>query len=187
MINAVIFASGEGTNAENLFTHFANDSRIRFKMVVTNNPSAGVIKRAHWFKKPVHIVDRKALGEYGEQLVEYLRMEKTDLIILAGFLLRLPKVIVEAFPGRIINIHPALLPAFGGKGMYGLNVHRAVLESGNTETGITIHYVDEEYDSGDIILQARCPVLPGDTPETLQARVRELEFEFFPKAIERFL
>lgn len=187
MINAAIFASGEGTNAENLFNYFANDPRIRFRLVVTNNPSAGIVKRAEKYKKQVHVVDRQSLEQYSSQLIEYLRIEKIDLIILAGFLLRLPPAFIEAFPGRIINIHPALLPKFGGKGMYGLNVHKAVLESGDKESGITIHYVDEEYDHGDIIIQAKCPVKPDDTPGALQSRVRALELEHFPKAVERFL
>lgn len=187
MINAAIFASGEGSNAENLFKHFAGDPRIRFRIVVTNKPDAGVIQRAERFKKTVHIVDRESLFNYSDQLIEYLKVEKIDLIILAGFLLKLPVAFMEAFPGKIINIHPALLPRFGGKGMYGLNVHRAVIESGEKETGITIHYVDEEYDHGDIIIQEKCPVLPGDTPETLQARVRALEFRHFPQAVEKFL
>ena len=187
MINAAIFASGEGTNAENLFQHFAGDPRIRFKTVVTNRPDAGVIARAERYKKTVHIADREAFTQYADQLIEYLRSEKIDLIILAGFLLKLPQQFITAYPGRIINIHPALLPNYGGKGMYGLNVHRAVLAAGDKVSGITIHYVDEEYDRGDIIIQEKCPVLPDDTPESLQARVRELEFRFYPLAVEKFL
>lgn len=187
MINAAIFASGEGTNAENLFRHFAGDSRIRFRLVVTNRDDAGVIARAERHKKTVHIVNREALENYTQQIVEFLKVEKIDLIILAGWLLKIPQAFIEAFPNRIINIHPALLPKFGGKGMYGLKVHQAVLAAGEKESGITIHYVDEHYDHGDVIMQVKCPVLENDTPEDLQKRVRELEFEYFPKAIERFL
>ena len=187
MINAAIFASGEGTNAENLFRYFAGDPRIKFKIVVTNRPNAGVVARAERYRKTVHIVDRESLLQYTDQLIEYLRIEKIGLVILAGFLLKLPTAFIDAFPGKIINIHPALLPKFGGKGMYGLNVHKAVIESGEKETGITIHYVDEEYDHGDIIIQEKCPVKIDDTPETLQQRVRELEMKYFPKAVELFI
>ncbi len=187
MINVAIFASGEGTNAENLFRYFANDPRIRIKLVVTNRGNAGVVEKAERFKKTVHIVSREALYDYSPQLIEFLKLEKIDLLVLSGFLLKMPDAFIKAFPGRIINIHPALLPKFGGKGMYGINVHKAVLEAGEKETGITIHYVDEEYDHGDIILQVRCDVAPDETPESLQAKVRALEFEYFPKAIETFL
>src|SRR5688572_6605617 len=185
MINVAIFASGEGTNAENLFKHFANDPRIRFKLVVTNRDNAGVIGRAEKFKKTVHIVTREALENYSEQLVEFLKLEKIDLIVLSGFLLKMPPAFIKAFPNRIINIHPALLPKYGGKGMYGINVHKAVIAAGEKESGITIHYVDEHYDHGDIILQERCQIRPGETPESLQARIREMEFQFYPKAVEK--
>jgi phosphoribosylglycinamide formyltransferase-1 len=187
MTNIAIFASGEGTNAENLFRHFANDPRVRFKLVVTNRDNAGVIARAERYKKTVHIVDRESLQNYSSQLVEFLKLEKIDLIVLAGFLLKMPMPFIEAFPNRIINIHPALLPKFGGKGMYGLNVHRAVLAAGEKESGITIHYVDGEYDNGDVIIQAKCKIEEGETPESLQEKIRLLEFEYYPKAVEKFL
>ncbi len=187
MINAAIFASGEGTNAENLFRHFANDPRIRIKLVVTNKDTAGVIARAEKYKKNVQIVSKTALENYSDQLIEFLKVEKIDLIILAGFLLKIPQAFVKAFPNRIINLHPALLPKFGGKGMYGINVHKAVIEKGETESGITIHYVDEEYDRGDIIFQAKCKVDEGETPESLYQKIQQLEFEYLPKAVERFL
>lgn len=187
VINAAIFASGEGTNAENLFRYFANDPRIRIKMVVTNRDNAGVIARAERYKKNVQIVSREALENYAEKIVEFLKIEKIDLIILAGFLLKIPKPLIRAFPRRIINIHPALLPRHGGKGMYGSHVHRSVIKSGDVETGITIHYVDEHYDNGDIILQAKCAVEPGDTPASVGEKVRALEFEYLPKVVESFL
>lgn len=187
MINAAIFASGEGTNAENLFRYFANDPRIRIKLVVTNRDDAGVVDRAARYKKNVQIVSKAALENYTDQFIEFLNVEKIDLIILAGFLLKIPEKFVRAFPNRIINLHPALLPNYGGKGMYGINVHRAVIESGDKESGITIHYVNEEYDKGEIIIQERCAVSPGDTPETLSKKIQALEFEYLPKAVERFL
>jgi phosphoribosylglycinamide formyltransferase 1 len=187
MLNAVVFASGEGTNAENLFTHFSGDTRIRIKLVVTNRHDAGVIARAEKHKKTVQIISKAALEQYSDQIIEFLKVEKIDLIILAGFLLKLPEAFIKAFPDRIINIHPALLPKYGGKGMYGLKVHQAVIDNGEKETGITIHYVDEHYDNGDIIMQEKCEVRPDDTAETLAQRVRQLEFEYLPKAIEGFL
>jgi phosphoribosylglycinamide formyltransferase-1 len=187
MINVAVFASGEGTNAENLFNYFANDTRIKFKLVVTNNPNAGVIARAEQFKKNVHLVSKTALNEYTNQLIEFLKVEKIDLIVLAGFLLKIPEAFVKAFPNKIINIHPSLLPKYGGKGMYGHYVHEAVINTGEKESGITIHYVNEAYDEGKIILQAKCEVKDTDTPETLSKKIRNLEFEYLPKAIEKFL
>jgi len=187
LINAAIFASGEGTNAENLFSHFANDPRIRIKLVVTNRDNAGVIARAEEFKKNVQIISKAALENYTDQIVEFLKVEKVDLIILAGFLLKIPQGLIEAFPNRIINIHPALLPKYGGKGMYGQHVHKAVIEAGEKESGITIHYVDEHYDHGDVIIQEKCSIEAGETPESLAKKVQQLEFEFLPKAVEKFL
>lgn len=187
MINAAIFASGEGTNAENIFKYFQNDPRIKIKLVITNKDDAGVIKRAEAFKKNVQIISREALNEYTHQIIEFLQTENIDLIILAGFLLKIPEAFVKAFPHQIINIHPALLPKYGGKGMYGMHVHEAVIAHHETESGITIHYVNEEYDQGEIILQAKCEVTAEDTPETLSKKIRALEHEYFPKAIEKLL
>jgi len=187
MINAAVFASGEGTNAENLFKFFANDPRIKIKLVVTNKDNAGVIARAEKYKKNVQIISKTALENYTNQFIEFLKLEKIDLIILAGFLLKLPPEFIKAFPNRIINIHPSLLPKYGGKGMYGSNVHKAVLENKETESGITIHLVNEDYDKGEIILQVKCPVLTEDTIGTLAEKIHKLEHEHFPKAIERFL
>ncbi|MES2678780.1 MAG: phosphoribosylglycinamide formyltransferase [Bacteroidota bacterium] len=187
MINAAIFASGEGSNAENLFTYFANDPRIKIKLVVTNNDSAGVIARAEKHKKNVQIVSKAALENYTDQFIEFLKVEKIDLIILAGFLLKIPDKFIKAFPNRIINLHPALLPGYGGKGMYGMNVHRAVIANKDAESGITVHYVNEEYDKGEIILQAKCIIHPSDSAEDLSKKIQELEFEYLPKAIEKFL
>jgi phosphoribosylglycinamide formyltransferase 1 len=187
MLHAAVFASGEGTNAENLFRHFANDPRIRIKVVVTNRADAGVVARAGRYKKNVQIVSRESLEKHAQRLIEFLKVENVELIILAGFLLKIPDAFIKAFPNRIINIHPALLPKYGGKGMYGIKVHQAVIDNNERETGVTIHYVDEEYDRGDVITQVKCEVRPEDTAESLQERVRKLEFEYLPKAVERFL
>lgn len=187
MINAAIFASGEGTNAENLITYFKNDTRIKIKLVITNRDNAGVIKRAEDHKKTVQIISKEALTNYTDQIIEFLRTEKINLLILAGFLIKIPEKLVKAFPDKIINIHPSLLPKFGGKGMYGSNVHKAVIEAKETESGITIHFVNEEYDKGAIIMQAKCTVEPTDTVETLSEKIHALEYEYFPKAIEKLL
>jgi phosphoribosylglycinamide formyltransferase-1 len=187
MKHAAIFASGEGTNAENLFNYFKNDNRIKIKLVVTNVDNAGVIAKAEQHKKNVQIISKSALNEYTDQIIEFLKTEKIDLVILAGFLLKIPEKFVKAFPNQIVNIHPALLPKYGGKGMYGINVHKAVIDNKEPESGITIHYVNEEYDKGEIILQAKCTIEEGETPETLNAKIRELEFANFPKAIEKLI
>lgn len=187
MINAAIFASGEGTNAENLFQHFASDPRIKIKLVVTNRADAGVIARAERYKKNVQIISKTTLLNYSEKFIEFLQVEKIDLIILAGFLIKMPDAFIKAFPNRIINIHPSLLPKYGGKGMYGMHVHEAVIANHEKESGITIHYVNEHYDEGEIILQAKCMVEAGDTPDTLSKKIRLLEFEYLPKAVEKFL
>lgn len=187
MINAAIFASGEGTNAENLFNYFANDPRIKIKLVVTNKDDAGIVARAEKYKKNVQIVSKTALENYSSQLIEFLKVEKIDLIILAGFLLKIPEAFIKAFPDKIINLHPALLPKYGGAGMYGMNVHKAVIENKETESGITVHFVNEEYDKGKIILQASTVILDTDTPESLAKKIQQLEFEYLPKAVEKFL
>lgn len=187
MINVAIFASGEGTNAENLFNYFTNDTRLKIKLVITNKDDAGIVVRAEKYKKNVQIISKQALENYTEQIIEFLKVEKIDLIVLAGFLLKIPEAFVKAFPNKIINIHPSLLPKYGGKGMYGNFVHKAVIENKEIESGITIHFVNEEYDKGTIILQAKCDVTAHDTVETLSQKIRKLEFEYLPKAIEKFL
>ena len=187
MINIAIFASGEGTNAENLFIYFNNDKRVKIKLVFTNNENAGVIARAERHKKNVQIISKTALLEYTEQIIDFLKTENIDLIVLAGFLLKIPEALVNAYPNKIINIHPSLLPKFGGKGMYGNYVHKAVLEAKEIESGITIHYVNEEFDKGEIILQAKCVLAENDTIETLSTKIRILELENLPKAIEALL
>lgn len=187
MKNIAIFASGEGTNAENLFNYFNNDKRVKIKLVVTNSDTAGVVARAEKYKKNVQIISKTALFEYTSQIIEFLKTEKIDIIVLAGFLLKIPEEFIKAFPNQIINIHPALLPKYGGKGMYGMNVHNAVIQNKDLESGITVHYVNEEYDKGEIILQETCVIDEEDTPETLASKIRKLEFEYFPKAIEKII
>ena len=187
MINAAIFASGEGTNAENLFNYFKNDPRLKIKLVVTNSDTAGVIAKAEAHKKTVQLISKTSLNEYSNQIIEFLKTEKINLIVLAGFLLKIPPSFVEAFPNQIINIHPSLLPNYGGKGMYGVNVHKAVLENKETESGITIHFVNEEYDKGEFILQVKCKIDSDETISSLQQKIRILEFEHLPKAIEKII
>jgi phosphoribosylglycinamide formyltransferase-1 len=184
-VNISIWVSGSGTNAENIILKFKNHPFIRIKMIVTNNLSAGVIQRAEKLKKTVHIIPKSVLYEKVHRVIEFLKEEEIDLIVLAGFLLKVPKEIIQEYPNKIINIHPALLPKYGGKGFYGNHVHAAVLQNKEKETGITIHYVNEEYDEGQIIMQSKCPVLETDTEETLAQKVHQLEYEFYPKVIEQ--
>jgi phosphoribosylglycinamide formyltransferase-1 len=186
MKHIVIFASGAGTNAENIIRYFSNEKKAKVSLVLSNKPQAKVLERAAALGVDSVFFDRRQFYETGEvQLM--LRNRKTDLIVLAGFLWLVPQPIIDEYRGRIINIHPALLPFFGGMGMYGERVHRAVLDARHTESGITIHYVNEEYDSGDIIFQARCPVLPGDDTDALASRVHELEYRHYPEVISKII
>lgn len=187
MINVAIFASGAGTNAENLFNYFANNPNIKIKLVVTNNPEAGIVQRAEKYKKTVHIISKSSFDKYTHQFIEFLKLENIDLIVLAGFLLKIPNAFIKAFPNKIINLHPSLLPKYGGKGMYGAFVHQAVLSNKEKESGITIHYVNEEYDKGEVILQAKCTIHEKESIESLAQKIQQLEFEYLPKAIETFL
>lgn len=186
MKHIVIFASGAGTNAENIIRYFSNEKKAKVSLVLSNKPQAKVLVRAAALGVDSVFFDRRQFYETGEvQLM--LRDRKTDLIVLAGFLWLVPQPIIDEYRGRIINIHPALLPLFGGMGMYGERVHRAVLDAGCKESGITIHYVNEEYDSGDIIFQARCPVLPEDDADALASRVHELEYRHYPEVISKII
>ncbi len=186
MKHIAVFASGSGTNAENLIKYFSTSDKARVNLVLSNNPQAGVIRRAHRLAVPVIVFGRRHLYDTGF-VMRSLQENNVDFIVLAGFLWLIPGKIIEAYRGRIVNIHPALLPDFGGKGMYGDRVHQAVLESGRRQSGITIHYVNEQYDQGDIIFQATCPVLPGDTVETLAQRVHQLEYEHYPRIVEQLI
>ena len=187
MINVALFASGDGTNAENLITYFSASKEVKIKLVVTNNPEAGVIKRAEAHKKNIQLISKQALTNYTDQIIDFLQTEKVDLIVLAGFLLKIPEKLIQSFPARIINLHPALLPKHGGKGMYGIHVHQAVINSKEKESGITVHYVNEEYDKGTTILQALCKVDENDTAEALAEKIHELEYFYFPKAVEKVI
>ncbi|MFW5753483.1 MAG: phosphoribosylglycinamide formyltransferase, partial [Marinilabiliaceae bacterium] len=186
MKNIVLFASGSGTNAENIALFFRTLPDAEVSCILSNRPDAGVLERARKLNIETKVFDREMFFK-SQQVLDFLLDMNPDLIVLAGFLWLVPSHIVEAFPRRIVNIHPALLPKYGGKGMYGERVHQAVIDNGEKETGITIHYVNEEYDDGDIIFQARCPVEPGDTPESLAKKVHELEYKHYPQVIYQLL
>lgn len=186
MKNISVWASGNGSNAENLIRHFASHPEIRIDHILCNNAEAGVIERARRLGVDSFVYSRKDFRE-GNVILNKLLERKTDYVVLSGFLQMVPVEIIKRFPAAIINIHPALLPDFGGKGMYGHHVHEAVIASGRTESGITIHLVDEIYDHGKILMQKFCPVFENDTPDMLAARVHELEYEWFPKAVEQYI
>ncbi len=186
MKRIAIFASGSGTNAQNIIEHFAGNPEVEVSLVLTNNEHAYVLKRAAALKVPAYVFNRELFYETG-RVHDILRDIGIDLIVLAGFLWLVPRNILDTWNGRIINIHPALLPKFGGKGMYGDRVHQAVIEAGEKETGITIHYVNEVYDEGEIIFQEKFPVLRGDTPETIAEKVHMLEYEHYPRVIGQLL
>jgi len=186
MKNLVVFVSGSGTNMENIARYFEGSSDARVALVVCNRPGAGAIGRAQALNIPVHMISRNDFVQVSP-LLETLRDNGADLIVLAGFLWLLPPELIRAFTGRIVNIHPALLPAYGGKGMYGMKVHEAVVAAGEEFSGITIHYVDEQYDRGQIIFQARIALAQDETPESLASRIHALEYEHFPRVIEQLV
>lgn len=185
MKKIVLFASGSGTNAENIIVHFNKGSQSNVVAVFTNNPHAKVIERAKNHDVKVLVFNKEELSQ--GTVLNHLKDIQPDLIVLAGFLLKFPEHIVKEFLNKIINIHPALLPNYGGKGMYGMNVHKAVLENKEKETGITIHYVNEHYDEGGIIFQQSVNIEECTTPEQIAEKVHELEHEFFPLIIERLI
>lgn len=183
-VRLAIFASGSGTNAENIIRYFRDSSMIEVALVMTDKSEAYVLKRANDLQVPSVIFSKKEM-EATESVLTTLADCRIDFIVLAGFLLRIPENMLKAFPGRIVNIHPALLPRYGGKGMYGGKVHEAVVAAGETESGITIHYVNERYDEGAVIFQATCPVQPDDSPGDLAKKVHALEYAYFPEVIEK--
>ena len=185
MKKIVLFASGSGTNAENIILHFNKKNLGTVVAVFSNNPNAKVLDRAEKLNVPAVIFSKEELNE--AKVLQKLNSFQPDLIVLAGFLLKFPQNIIEAYPNKIINIHPALLPKYGGKGMYGDRVHEAVLAKHEKESGITIHYVNKDYDKGDIIFQTKCKIDPGETPDTLAAKVHALEYEHFPRIIEELV
>lgn len=185
MKNIAILASGSGTNAEEIMKYFQNSTKGKVVLVASNKKEAFVLERAKKFQVPTHTFNKASL-ESGE-LVQKLKDYQVDFVVLAGFLLKIPVNLIQAFPDKIINIHPALLPNYGGKGMYGAKVHEAVKEAGDKESGITIHLVNENYDEGKIIFQAAVPILPEDSPETIAKKVHQLEYKYFPNVIESLL
>lgn len=185
MIQLAIFASGEGTNAENILNRLRGREDMRVVLLVASRPGIGAIGRAEKFGVPTVCV-RRAEWENREAVLSLLHRYGVDAIVLSGFLVKVPQYLVDAYADRIVNIHPALLPKHGGKGMYGHYVHEDVLRCADKESGITIHLVNGELDAGQPLFQAKCPVLPDDTPDTLAARVHELEYRHFPDVIIRW-
>ena len=186
MKKIAIFASGSGSNAENIIQYFLSKPEISVDSVFCNVAEVYVLKRAEKYNIPTFLFNREDLKNQ-EKVLQILQERQIDFIVLAGFLWLMPSFIVSAFPNRIINIHPALLPHHGGKGMYGMKVHEAVIAAGEKESGITIHYINNQYDKGDPIFQARCPVEAGETPESLAKKVHALEYAHFPRVIEEIL
>ena len=186
MKNIAVFASGNGTNAHQIMRYFAGNSKAMIRLVITNNEKAGIIHKCKQEGIPCFVFPKdNFVTPYA--LITFLIQNNIDYIVLAGFLLQIPQALIKEFPKKIINIHPALLPKFGGKGMYGINVHKAVLEAGEKETGITIHYVNEHYDKGEIILQQKCALTAGDTAESIGLKVQQLEHEYYPETLKNII
>ncbi|WP_288429312.1 phosphoribosylglycinamide formyltransferase [uncultured Spirosoma sp.] len=186
MKRIAIFASGSGSNAEKIADYFAGSTDVSIELIVSNNPKAGVIDRARRLHIPVLLFDRPTFYQT-DRITHLLQQQGIDLIVLAGFMWLMPAGLVQAFPDRIVNIHPALLPKFGGKGMYGHFVHEAVVAAQETESGITIHFVNEHYDEGAPIFQAHCPVTPTDTPDDVARKVQSLEHDHYPRVVAEVL
>jgi len=185
MKSIILFASGRGSNALAIIQYFKNNPSVQVAAIVCNNPKAGVIQMAKAEKIPLLQTDRQSF--HTPAFTEQLKNYHPDLIVLAGFLWKIPESVIQAFSGQIINLHPALLPKYGGKGMYGSHVHEAVKAAGEKESGITIHWVNEHYDQGKILLQARCPVSEHDTPDDIAARIHRLEHYYLPRTIDFLL
>jgi phosphoribosylglycinamide formyltransferase-1 len=186
MKNIAIFASGEGTNAENIIRYFQHNDGIKIKIVLSDNKAANVLNRSKKHNIPYRAFTKHEFYETDEILNHLIEL-KIDLIVLAGFLKLIPEKIIKEFKARIVNIHPALLPKYGGKGMYGMNVHQKVFDSKEKETGITIHQVNEKFDEGEIIFQKKIAIDETDSPVKILERIRKLELEFYPKVIEKML
>lgn len=184
--NLIIFASGAGSNTKNIIDFFRNDPSVHIALIVSNKPEAGVLRIASDEEIPSLVIEKEQFFR-GNAYVDVFQKYQPELIILAGFLWKIPSLLIDSFPNKIINIHPALLPKYGGKGMYGHFVHEAVKAAGETETGITIHLVDEHYDHGDNIFQATIPLDDSDTPETIAQKVHQLEYKYFPEIIREIL
>ena len=186
MKNIAILASGSGSNAENIAKYFEGSDYARVSFIIANNPEAYVLERAKKLGIEAAVVTKQQFME-ADSIIAMLKERNIDFVVLAGFLLLVPQKLIQAYPGKIVNIHPALLPKHGGKGMYGDRVHKAVVECGDSESGITIHLIDEQYDKGTTFFQAKCPVLPSDTPDDVAAKVHALEYEHFPHVIEEIM
>ena len=186
MKQIAVFASGTGTNAENIIKYFNNSAKARVVLVLTNNPRAGVISKARALRVNTIVFNKIQLQDR-EGVLKTLVDISIDLIVLAGFLLKLPTIVINSFNLKIINIHPSLLPKYGGKGMFGNNVHKAVIANREKESGITIHYVDEQYDNGEIIFQTNCKIEPEDSVNELAKKIHQIEMEHFPKIIEKLV
>lgn len=185
-VRIALFASGSGTNAENISRYFADDPLIEVACIICNKEGAGVFERAKNLDIPALLVPKNVLDN-SEAMLELLKKWEIDRIVLAGFLLKIPDYLIQYYENAILNIHPALLPRYGGKGMYGDRVHKAVLQAGDLESGITIHNVNEHYDEGKIIAQYSCPVFKTDTVETLAHRIHQLEYEYYPLVIKNWI
>lgn len=183
MTNIAIFASGTGSNARRIIEYFKKSPYVRVALVVSNKKDAGVLDIAREHAIPTQVISRQMFYET-EDLLDILQKHEIGFLVLAGFLWQVPPYLVQGYPDRMVNIHPALLPKFGGKGMYGMRVHESVKESGEKESGITIHLVNEHYDEGNIVFQATCPVLPTDSPSDIARKVQQLEHSYFPVVIE---
>lgn len=185
MTNFAIFASGNGTNAENIMQYFKDHEHIRCGLIVSNKKNAPVLERAAKHNIPSAYIPTRDFRENPEKAIDILETYNIDFIVLAGFMVLVPSAIIQRYPNKIINIHPALLPEYGGKGMYGDNVHQAIIQANEKQSGISIHYVNEKYDDGQVIFQAACPVSKDDTVESLKEKVHQLEYEHYPPIIEQ--
>lgn len=186
MKKIALFASGSGSNVENIYNYFSANPNVKIELVLTNNPKAYVVERCEKLGLATHVFNRVDFYE-SDQISKLLRSKEIDLVVLAGFLWLIPPHLVANFPNKIINIHPALLPKYGGKGMYGNHVHEAVVANKETESGITIHYVNEQYDDGAIVFQAKAPLNDSETPATVAAKIHVLEYHHFPIVIDKIL
>jgi len=186
MKRLAIFGSGKGSNAENICNYFTGYLNVKIVFICTNNKNAFIVRRAEKLNIPVIYTTKNELNNF-EKMDQVLKDYSVDYIVLASFLLKIPFKMINSYHKRIINLHPSLLPKYGGKGMYGKNVHQAVLKNGESESGITIHFVNQNYDEGEVVLQKKCPISFGETIGSLEQKIRDLEFSFFPKTIEKIL
>lgn len=184
MIKVALFASGSGSNAENIVNYFKNHKAIKIALIISDNKEAYVLERAKSLNVLSQYFSRKEFAK-SEKVLSFLQEKNIDFIVLAGFLSFVPSYLTKAYPKKMINIHPALLPNYGGKGMYGDNVHKAVIANREKESGISIHYVNDVYDKGELIFQEKCKISSEDTPESLAKKIHQLEYKYFPTIIEK--